>query len=188
MPIIATMTSSFTSFPTYTPAAAVANTDAAAAEGPVMLALIMGVMVTSICFVAFLWQCLQCYAGFRHVNWSQVIVILMCESVLGGVFSALCLAEYLLSISCELRVVAELIAIVVGDLMLQALLLHRVYAIKRSKWILIIGISLLSSILVYIMISLAAGQLVASPVNAFVCATQSRKYFKVQSWSLIQRA
>ncbi|CAO3689776.1 unnamed protein product [Umbelopsis ramanniana] len=176
MSFIATVTSSFTSFPTYTPAAAVANTDAAATEGPVMLALIMGVMVTSICFVAFLWQSIQCYASFRHLNWSQVIVTLMCECVLGGVFSALCLAEYLLSISCEFRVVAELIAINVGDLMLQALLLHRLYAIKRSKWILITGISLLSSILIYIMISLAAGQLVATPVNAFVCATQSRPW------------
>lgn len=151
----------------------------------------MGVMVTSICFVAFLWQCIQCYASFRHLNWSQVIVTLMCECVLGGVFSALCLAEYLLSISCEFRVVAELIAINVGDLMLQALLLHRVYAIKRSKWIFITGISLLSSILIYIMISLAAGQLVATPVNAFVCATQSRKYFKrtklvVGSSSIVQ--
>ncbi|KAI8584738.1 hypothetical protein K450DRAFT_195142 [Umbelopsis ramanniana AG] len=173
MSFIATATSSFTSSPT-PPPATVAST--AATDGPVMLALIMSVMVTSICFVAFLWQCIQCYVCFRKLNWSQVIVILMCQCVLGGVFSALCLAEYLLSISCEFRAVAELIAINIGDFLLQALLLHRVYAIKRSKWVLITGISLLASIIIYIMISLAAGQLVAIPVNAFVCVTQSRAW------------
>jgi hypothetical protein len=174
MSYIATVTSSFISFPTYTSPATVASTGTAATEGPVMLALIMSVMVTSICFVAFLWQCIQAYIRFRNLSWSQIIVILMCQSVLGGVFSALGLAEYLLSISCEFRVVAELIAINVGDFLLQALLLHRVYAIKRSKWILMAGISLLASILIYIMISLAAGRLVATSVNAFVCVTQSR--------------
>ncbi|KAI9290047.1 hypothetical protein BC943DRAFT_364577 [Umbelopsis sp. AD052] len=171
MSYIPTATSS--SIPTPTPATAAST---AANEGPVMLALIMSVMVTSMCFVAFLWQCIQCYIRFRKLNWSQVIVILMCQSVLGGVFSALCLAEYLLSVSCEFRAVAELIAINIGDVLLQALLLHRVYAIKRSKWILVTGISLLASIIVYIMISLAAGQLVAIPVNAYVCATQSRSW------------
>ncbi|KAH8553520.1 hypothetical protein BGW37DRAFT_262750 [Umbelopsis sp. PMI_123] len=173
---IGTMTTTLMSFTAFTPQPTVNAIASPMADSSLRLTLIMAVMVASICFFGFFWQCIQCYIHFRKLNWSQVIVILVSECVLGWIFSALSLAEYLCSISCEFRAVAELIAINTGDFLFQALLLHRVYAIKRSKRLLIAGITLITSLLIYIMISLAAGQLVATAVDASVCATQSRMY------------
>lgn len=99
---------------------------------------------------------------------------------MGWVFSALTLAEYLLSISCEVRAVAELIMINTGDALLQAILLHRVYAIQSSKVLLFSGISLIILLMVYVMITLAAGQLVSTAMDPSLCATQSSMYAHVR--------
>ncbi|GAB5585554.1 hypothetical protein Unana1_00454 [Umbelopsis nana] len=181
-------TTAFTAIPTPTVSPVVTSTNSAASVASIRMALIMAVMVASICLAGFLWQCIQCYTHFRRFNWSQLMILLLCECLMGWVFSALTLAEYLLSISCEIRAVAELIMINTGDALLQAILLHRVYAIQSSKVLLFSGISLIILLMIYVMITLAAGQLVSTAMDPSLCATQSRyviSYFVLKHLCII---
>jgi hypothetical protein len=103
---------------------------------------------------------------------------------MGCAFSALSLLEYLFSISCEFRAVAELITINTGDVLLQVMLLHRMYAIKSSKILLFSGIALIVLLLGYVMITLAAGQLVSIALDPAICATTSRKCLIATAYAL----
>lgn len=122
-----------------------------------------------------MWQSIQSYKLLGKSKWSQLSVVAFCQCLLGTAYSVLTLAAYCLSISCEVRAVAEVIIINISDVLLQVILLHRFYAIKRCKVVLFTGITFIVALLVYIMVALAAGDIQSFMVGN-ICATSSRKY------------
>ncbi|KAG2172213.1 hypothetical protein INT43_004754 [Umbelopsis isabellina] len=165
------ISSSSAPVPTATADGSASSSDTSATR----LAMIMSVAIASICLTCFVWQSIQSYKLLGKSKWSQLSVLAFCQCLLGTVYSLFTLAAYCLSMSCEVRAVAEVIIINISDVVLQVILMHRFYAIKRRKAVLFVGITFIVALLVYLMVALAAGDIQSFMVGN-VCVTGSRKY------------
>lgn len=173
---MSTTTSSYTSVSSVPIPTATANVSASSDDtSATRLALIMSVAIASICLVCFVWQSIQSYKLLGKSKWSQLSVLAFCQCLLGTIYSLFTLAAYCLSMSCEVRAVAEVIIINIADVLLQVILMHRFYAVKRRKYVLFTGITFIVALLVYVMVALAAGNIQSFMVGN-ICATGSRKY------------
>jgi hypothetical protein len=172
--------STYISMPSAPIPTATAGASSPSDDATTRLALIMSVAIASICLVCFVWQSVQCYKLLGKPNWSQLSVLVFCQCLLGTVYSLFTLSAYCLSISCEVRAVAEIIIINISDVVLQVILLHRFYAIKKNKMVLSAGLTFILALLIYVMVALAAGDIQSFMVGN-VCATGSRKYLSSEA-------